>query len=429
MTTKKMLDSLIEHHYVEAGTVLDSNEIRTLYKAMHKQWRVEAKAWHREIAIKDMTQYVSLYNHDIESILVSDYFHYDTAEANNHWCAIRAIEAATKLGITMTEEEFGAMADTVGGEITAEIAVLNYINSKTKKETKTMNKAKKNNDCTMSAENIGKLAAIISKYDVFAEFIDDYEQYGAATEQNDMVAADFVNTACAMGFSITHESFDDLIARLAKQMPAEDAIKEYLTAQNANNIKEEKKMSKNTKSKNDYTMGGTIEATNWTEFKAVCKTFGINCGTKTFKVLEEELKAAMAQQSSTVHDDASVVAEQKQEKKDEFVLSKKHGDAIVRRIMLGGKDRNGRQHTAAAFKASKSKDPAVNGHLMVTMSKLYAIIADVYGLKQGDPGNDAFIKKGVINYLCKNGWLAFKRYDSGALSFFPTTKMVEYKFQ
>lgn len=192
-------------------------------------------------------------------------------------------------------------------------------------------------------------------------------------------------------------------------------------------------MAKNKKMNNDYTMGGRINATNWTEFKAVCKSFGINCGTKTFKVLEEELNTAMTQQSSVAHNEVPVVAspvvEQKQEKKDEFVLSKKHGDAIVRRIMLGGKDRNGRQHTAAAFKASKSKDPAVNGYLMVTMSKLYAIIADVYGLKQGDPGNDDFIKKGVINYLCKNGWLAFKRYDSGALSFFPTAKMVEYKFQ
>lgn len=285
----------------------------------------------------------------------------------------------------------------------------------------------------MNANNINKLVSVIAKYDVFAEFIDDYEQYSAAMEQNDMVAADFVNTACAMGFSATHESFDSLIARLAKRMPAEDAIKEYLTAQNTNNIKEEKKMSKNTKSKNDYTMGGTIEATSWTEFKAVCKEHGINCGTKTFKVLEEELKAAMTQQPPVAHDEVPVadtpVTEQKQEKKDGFVLSKKHGDAIVRRIMLGGKDRNGRQHTAAAFKASKSKDSAVNGHLMVTMRKLYAIIADVYGLKQGDPGNDDFIKKGVINYLCKNGWLTFKRYDSGALSFFPTAKMVEYKFQ
>jgi hypothetical protein len=284
----------------------------------------------------------------------------------------------------------------------------------------------------MNAENIGKLVSIISKYDVFAEFIDDYEQYGAAMEQNDMVAADFVNTACAMGFSATHESFDSLIARLAKHMPAEDAIKEYLTAQNTNNIKEEKKMSKNTKTKNDYTMGGTIEATNWTEFKAVCKTFGINCGTKTFKVLEEELKAAMTQQPPVAHDEVPVVAtpvvEQKQEKKDEFVVSKTMGEAIVRRILVGGKDRNGKQHAAAMFRVTKSKDPEVNGRWMVTMAKLYAIVADVYKLENKTAENDAFIKQ-VINYLCKNGWLCFKKYDSGAMSFFPTVKMAQYKLQ
>ncbi len=283
----------------------------------------------------------------------------------------------------------------------------------------------------MNANNINKLVSIIEKYDVFAEFIDDYEQYGAAMEQNDMVAADFINTAKEMGIEMTDAKFEAIIARMAQHVSAEDAIKESLAQNTNNNIREEKKMSKNTKSKNDYTMGGAIEATSWTEFKAVCKSFGINCGTKTFKALEVELKAAMTQQPLPVaHEEVpAVAAPVVEQKKDEFVLTKKAGDAIVRRIMLGGKDRNGRQHTAAAFKASKSKDPAVNGHLMVTMSKLYAIIADVYGLKQGDPGNDEFIKKGVINYLCKNGWLTFKRYDSGALSFFPTAKMAEYKFQ
>lgn len=275
----------------------------------------EAKAWRRQIDIKDMVQYASMYRHDIESIPVDDYWQYDAAEANNHWCAMRAIEVATKLGIAMTEEEFKTMADTIGEEITAEIAVINYINSKTKKETKTM--------------------------------------------------------------------------------------------------------SKNTKSKNDYTMGGIIEATNWTEFKAVCKEHGINCGTKKFNELSVEL--------STILSTKAAPAEEV--KPEEFVVNKNMGDAIVRRIMLGGKDRNGRQHSAAAFKATKSKDPSVNGHMMVTMAKLYAIIADVYGLQQGNPNNDAFIKKCVINYLCKHGWLNFKKYEGGALSFFPTQKMMSYKFQ
>lgn len=260
------------------------------------------------------------------------------------------------------------------------------------------------NNTIMNAENVSKLVAIISKYDVFAEFIDDYEQYGAAMEQNDMVAADFVATARAMGFTVSDESLDSLIERMAKRMPAEDAIKEYLTAQNTNNIKEEKKMSKN-----DYTMGGTIEATNWAEFKAVCKEHGINCGTKTFTVLSEELSAILSAKTTPA----------------EFVVHKSMSEAIVRRILIGGKDRNGKQHAAAMFKASKSKDPEVNGKWMVTMAKLYAIVADVYKLEGKTEANDAFIKQ-VINYLCKNGWLRFKKYDTGAISFFPTVKMQGY---
>lgn len=164
----------------------------------------------------------------------------------------------------------------------------------------------------------------------------------------------------------------------------------------------------------DYTLNGTINATSWTEFKAVCKNeFGINCGTKKFIELKAEVEAILDAKASAV-------------KEEVFVVSKGMGDTIVRRIMLGGKDRNGKQHSAAMFKATKSKDPEVNGRYMVTMAKLYAIIADVYGLQEGDPNNDDFIKKGVINYLCRNGWLTFKRYEGGGISFFPTVKMSQY---
>ena len=171
------------------------------------------------------------------------------------------------------------------------------------------------------------------------------------------------------------------------------------------------------KMNNDYTMNGRLASTNWTEFKAECKTRGLNPGTKKFVELEAEMEKILSAESTPVA------------KQDEFVLTKKMGDAIVRRIMVGGKDRNGKQHSAAMFTATKSKDPDVNGKLMITMSKLYAIIADVYELEINAPGNDDFIKKNVINYLCKNGWLTFKRYETGALSFFPTVKMRDYKFK
>lgn len=170
------------------------------------------------------------------------------------------------------------------------------------------------------------------------------------------------------------------------------------------------------KKTNDYTLNGTLTAKNWTEFKAVCKEHGINCGTKKFDELVMELSAILSAKT-----EPAVTKE--------FVVTQKMGDAIIRRIRVGGKDRNGKTHSAAMFVATKSKDPETNGKYMVTMSKLYAIIADVYGLKEGEPGNDDFIKKSVINYLCRTGWLSFKRYDTGAMVFFPTVKMAQYKLQ
>lgn len=177
------------------------------------------------------------------------------------------------------------------------------------------------------------------------------------------------------------------------------------------------------KMNNDYTMGGAITAKDWTEFKVVCKSFGINCGTKTFAVLKEELAPHLAARQAVMDKIEAATT------KEEFVVTQKMGDAIIRRIRLGGKDRNGKTHSPAMFMATKSKDPETNGKYMVTMAKLYAIIADVYGLKKDEPGNDDFIKKNVINYLCRTGWLSFKRYDSGAMVFFPTVKMAQYKLQ
>ena len=169
------------------------------------------------------------------------------------------------------------------------------------------------------------------------------------------------------------------------------------------------------KMNNDYTLNGTINATSWTEFKAVCKEHGINCGTDTFAVLSQKLSTILSAKAAPAEE----------VKSEEFMVNKNMGEAIVRRILVGGKDRNGKQHAAAMFKASKSKDPEVNGKWMVTMAKLYAIVADVYKLEGKTEENDAFIKQ-VINYLCKNGWLRFKKYDTGAISFFPTVKMQGY---
>lgn len=202
------------------------------------------------------------------------------------------------------------------------------------------------------------------------------------------------------------------------------------------------------KMNNDYTMGNRIQATNWTEYIAVCKGYGLKVGGKKFAELEAEMEVVLAEEAKASVPVAPIAvpaipaAPASEETKDtaaeetaapvaedtavidinNFVIEDKYGDAIVRRLMLGGRDRNGKGHGPAAFVATKSKDPVNNGRLMVTMAKLFATIGDVYGLKKEDPNSDLVIK-GVIQTLCRNGFLKFKKYKDGGMVFFPTEWM------
>ncbi len=57
----------------------------------------------------------------------------------------------------------------------------------------------------------------------------------------------------------------------------------------------------------DYTLNGRVNATNWTDFKGVCKEHGINCGTKKFIELKAELEAILDAKASVKQEDEFVL--------------------------------------------------------------------------------------------------------------------------
>ena len=93
----------------------------------------------------------------------------------------------------------------------------------------------------------------------------------------------------------------------------------------------------------------------------------------------------------------------------EFFISQKDGRELVTRIRK------------ASFKATKG-DSA--GKVIITMKKLSGIIGHIYG--NGARVTDELLHQ-VINQLVKLNYLCFKRYESGALIFYPTVKVRDFK--
>lgn len=176
---------------------------------------------------------------------------------------------------------------------------------------------------------------------------------------------------------------------------------------NTNNTIVKEEITMKTK---DYTLNGTINATNWQEFRAVMKEAGINTGTKTYAQLVEEYNALSKDNGIVVpvgdfSNDKYYPDCQNDSSNNHVVLDKKHGDYIVKNIVK------------ASFIATKGDS---KGHRIVTMHKLFGIIRKAYA-----NGNEAFIKD-IINQLVTLKYICFKKYESGAMVFYPTVKCREY---
>ena len=177
---------------------------------------------------------------------------------------------------------------------------------------------------------------------------------------------------------------------------------------NNTTIKEEKTMKK------DYTLNGIINATTWQEFRVVMKEAGINTGTKSYAQLVEEYNALSKDNGVTVPvgdlcNDKYYPDCQNDSDNNHVVLDKKHGDYIVKNLVK------------ASFIATKGDS---KGHRIVTMHKLFGIIRKAYA--NGDEQIDETFIKDIINQLVTLKYICFKKYESGAIVFYPTVKASEY---
>ena len=177
---------------------------------------------------------------------------------------------------------------------------------------------------------------------------------------------------------------------------------------NNTTIKEEKTMKK------DYTLNGTINATTWQEFRVVMKEAGINTGTKSYAQLVEEYNALSKDNGVTVPvgdlcNDKYYPDCQNDDSDNHVVLDKKHGDYVVKNIVK------------ASFIATKGDS---KGQRIVTMHKLFGIIRKAYA--NGNEQIDETFIKDIINQLVTLKYICFKKYESGAMIFYPTVKSSEY---
>ena len=201
-------------------------------------------------------------------------------------------------------------------------------------------------------------------------------------------------------------------------------VKETNVTTNNTTVKEESIMNKKAK---DYTLNGAINATNWQEFRAVMKEAGISTGTKTYAQLVEEYNVLTAVEETVVEETAVIIPvgdmssdkyypelqeiqeEKKPEKKATITIDRKHSDFLVRNIVK------------ASFVASKGDS---KGKRIIIMRKLFGIIKDAYS-NNNELVDEAFIK-GIINQLVTLNYITFKKYESGAIMFYPTIKARDY---
>lgn len=148
-------------------------------------------------------------------------------------------------------------------------------------------------------------------------------------------------------------------------------------------------------------MNGTINATTWQEFRVAMKEAGINTGTKTYEQLVEEYNKLNGQ---TVP--AGDMSSDKYYPELQVTLDMKHGNAIVKDIVK------------ASYVASKGDS---KGKRVITMKRLFGIIKSAYSTNKKDNIEESFIKE-IINQLITLKYLCYKKYESGAMIFYPTKK-------
>lgn len=186
---------------------------------------------------------------------------------------------------------------------------------------------------------------------------------------------------------------------------AQKEVRNNVTINTAN--KEDKKMKK------DYTLNGKLTATTWQEFRVAMKEVGINTGTKTYEQLVEEYNALPKGEDVSVGDMSNdKYYPELQDGKP--LLDMKHGNYIMTNVV------------EESFIASKGGNV---GDRLITMRKLYGIIASAYLTKEEKKTNkrleDEFIEK-IVDELVRLKYLICIKHDTEARIYGLTVKCKKF---
>ena len=186
-------------------------------------------------------------------------------------------------------------------------------------------------------------------------------------------------------------------------------------------VKEEKEietMATANKTKKDYTLNGTINATTWQEFRAVMKEAGINTATKTYAQLVEEYNALSVKEEVVSTDTTTVNAPEtsnEEVKQEQATAEKKetvkHFDKLATNLvykMLGEID---------------ARKCTFDNRGLIHTKDLYKAIYSSVDIGHKGLMDDSEIK-GYITALIKLGYLTFGRIGNNHLQFFAKFNVV-----
>jgi hypothetical protein len=190
--------------------------------------------------------------------------------------------------------------------------------------------------------------------------------------------------------------------------------------------------------KNDYTLNGKLTATTWQEFRKAMKEAGIETGTKSYSQLVQEYNSLNSEDANkTEYYNNMAKQAQVSQVKTKSQYNEERWDAIAqsaglelsktKKVTVDAEKDKDKLETIlkdiikSSFTANQGDS---KGLKILPMKKLYGIIKRAYVGKDNNLDEDS-IKK-VINILVFNKYIKYKKYESGAMIFYPTTSAADY---
>ena len=198
------------------------------------------------------------------------------------------------------------------------------------------------------------------------------------------------------------------------------------------------KTNKEAKIMKDYTLGGTINATTWQEFRKVMKEAGINTGTKSYVQLVEEYNALITEKE-VVSDNEDVVISVGDFSQDKYYPELQKETEVKEKAKVEEVEQ-----VQDETKTKKTKPEVFDKLPIALINKLIGELDDrkslfdsrgkidtkqVYKAIYACVGDGRSLipentMKGYINALVRLGYLRFERSEDGYIKFFVTFKDV-----